>query len=241
MTILTSKRDFLHYKCDILIIVKKYTSLLLSVFNFGSDIGVSLIILFIFSKAFDFEITNNLVLLSIAFNLLPDVDMLVEIPLVLFDKIKPNRIHQVFTHRPLIYVPIFMVLFYNDPIIGLLFFTNITLHFLHDSFGTGWGVMWLWPFNNKYYKFFSNSNGVISPKIVQVWTKNARNKIMMKYGDNDWIENLYINSWMLKNFKIKKNGPNKAWLITYYKKLRFFFLAEIILSFVGAFILIRTL
>jgi membrane-bound metal-dependent hydrolase YbcI (DUF457 family) len=43
-----------------------------------------------------------------------------------------------------------------SPFWGCVFSLAITLHFLRDSLGTGWGVKLLWPLSNKNYKFLQN-------------------------------------------------------------------------------------
>jgi hypothetical protein len=124
---------------------KAYIANLLAVFNFGSDIGIAIITVSLFSRFFSFELSPVLVALSIAFSLLPDIDMFVELPLRILKKIRPEQVHQVYTHFPLMYLPLGVIILFISLPIGLLFFVNITLHFLHDSFGTSWGIAWLYP------------------------------------------------------------------------------------------------
>lgn len=55
-------------------------------------------------------------------------------------------------HYPLFFVPLFTAAgLLIDPWLGLIFFLGSSIHFIHDSFGAGWGVKWLYPFSPKEY------------------------------------------------------------------------------------------
>lgn len=215
--------------------MKSYIAYLFEVFNFGTDVSFGIFSVSILASLFDVKLTPGIIILSMFFVLLPDIDVFVEYPLRMLGKAQAYSYHQVYTHFPLLYVPPALVLMFFDPFLGVLLLVNITLHLLHDSIGTGWGIAWLWPFNKNYYKFFSGKDGSFSTNVVQVWNPPERSRIWSTYGDRYWVENLYINSWRLSHFKHKQGvGPNLDWLRNNYRKLRWFFLGEILITSLGA-------
>ena len=115
-----------------------------------ADIGIGIFSAIIASKFFQVKITLLVVLIGIAFALLPDMDFLVE---WIKRKKMPGKFsheHRNLFHFPLLYVPVgLFVTFWFGWIYLFLFVFNSLLHFLHDSFGIGWGIKWLYPFSEK--------------------------------------------------------------------------------------------
>lgn len=198
---------------------------------------MGIVILVILSKLFSVQILPIHIVSAITFVLLPDLDMLFEAVGIILKKVKFGDIHRTYTHFPLLYLPAIVVTFILNPFTGVLFFLCIIWHFLHDSFGTAWGVQWLWPVNNTYYKFFSDEKGVISGNFVQKWTPEQNYIVAKTYGDTHWMENIYINSWTLKNIKTTGSGPSMKYLVHAYKKVRWMFYSEIILTLASMVIL----
>jgi hypothetical protein len=212
--------------------MKVFLSYLFSIFNFGSDISAGIIITYLFSYLFGLEFSFGIILFSILCCMLPDIDMLLELPLIILKKIRPNKIHQAYTHFPLLYV-IFIppVYFYGGLEFSLIFVMGILWHFIHDSFGTSWGIAWLYPFKGNYYKFFSDKRGTISSNFIQSWLPNERKNNILRYGDDNWMINLYINSWLKDSYIFSKPLHSKnEWLKKSYSKAKWFFRFEIVLT-----------
>ncbi len=161
------------------------------------DIAVGIFLSIGVSWYFEIKLTVFLILVSILFTLLPDLDFL----WALFRKGKAGarHSHREVAHHPIILIPVgflFLVLF--NKVYALLFFAAIFWHFLNDSIFLGFGVHWLWPFSNKYFSFFGTC-GYQAPgkpklpfKFLYIWTPKEIEEIEEKYGDPDWIKNIYF-------------------------------------------------
>ncbi len=118
-----------------------------------ADIGIGIIFSILITHFFGVEINAFYILGGIIFVLLPDIDILSFVH-PWFKKIFQG--HREWTHHPLKYLPIAVVLlFIAGPVWVLLFFLCIFFHFVHDSLWIGPGVAWLGPFSKKHYKFFN--------------------------------------------------------------------------------------
>ena len=97
-------------------------------------------------------------------------------------------------HYPLAYIMAGTALVFGffGHLWAILFGTISLLHFVHDSFGVGWGVKWLWPFNNKNYKLFNEKDGSPSRRLIVSWTPEELKNIVVEHGDPDWIKNLFL-------------------------------------------------
>ena len=159
------------------------------------DIGLSLIYAVITTKVFNIDLTSTIILLSIAFGLLPDIDMSVEI----FKKGafhgNGDKFHRTITHFPILYLPIIPFIFYRyGNFWGTLFTVNLFSHFIHDVIGTGWGLKLLWPFSKKNFKMFSDPiNGKLSTNFIVSWNPRELKISVERYGDKHWFKNLYLN------------------------------------------------
>ncbi len=110
-----------------------------------ADIGIGIIIAVIAHLIFHVPLTLFLIVTSILCSLLPDIDML-----------KIMGPHRGFTHYPLIYIPIIlMVYFLAGPLWTFVLGLGVLFHLIHDLSWIGSGVTFWWPFSKKRYKFFS--------------------------------------------------------------------------------------
>ena len=158
------------------------------------DIGVGIFLAIIGAKVFHVALTWTLVLWSIGFALLPDIDVFPEL-IVRRGKLGGKEIgwHRELTHFPILYIiPAILVFIFAGPLWGCLFTLGVFLHLLHDSIGMGWGIKWIWPFNKNSYKFFSNKQNGMSQKFLIHWTPEELPNAVREYGDPDWIKHYYF-------------------------------------------------
>lgn len=160
------------------------------------DIGVGILLAIFVSKLFSLPLTASFLIGGIVFSLLVDIDYIFhpgrkETP-------KSFHKHRNLFHFPLLYIPLGMliILFFNLPW-AILFGLCSLAHFLHDSIGIGWGIQWLYPFSKNHYAFFYEyqppyRKEKLPKKIIYVWKHKDIDKIEEKYGDKDWIRDIYL-------------------------------------------------
>ena len=158
------------------------------------DIGVGILLSIAFSKIFGVFLSAKLIAGGIAFSLVPDLDVFVELK-------KRGRVggrvqghHRELTHFPLTYIlAALLIYFYAGGAWACLFFLAALFHFLHDSIGMGWGIKWWWPFSNKSYKLFSEKDGrLFSKNFIVCWEPEELKKVIYRYGDDHWFKNFYM-------------------------------------------------
>lgn len=126
---------------------------------------------------------------------MPDIDFL-----YVFFKQKGNLLHshREILHKPLIFIILGLIILFFNKIIGILFILAIFWHFINDTIGIGWGIQWLWPFSKKFYKlgFINFYRAPRKPrlpfKFLYIWDSEEILEIEEKYGDPDWIKNIYL-------------------------------------------------
>lgn len=162
------------------------------------DIAIGIFLSIGASWFFKIELTTFLVMASIFFVILPDVDFL----WVWFRRGKAalRHSHREIFHHPLVLIPIgFLILLIFNKIYAFLFLIATLWHFLvGDTVFLGFGVHWLWPFSDKYFSLFGMC-GYQTPgkpklpfKFLYVWTPEEIEELEEKYGDPDWIKNIYL-------------------------------------------------
>lgn len=108
------------------------------------DIGVGILLSLYTAHAFGLEPSAPLIFFGIAAALLPDIDAVT----MLWGKWK----HRQLTHYPLFWLPwavaVYLLL---GPAYAFLFFTAVYAHLVHDTFGLGWGISWLWPLTKRRF------------------------------------------------------------------------------------------
>lgn len=134
------------------------------------------------------------VVLGVFFVLLPDIDGIVWLskPSIRKDW---SKIHRTYTGYPLLYIPlIFIIFLLFENAVGFLFLSCILFHHIHDTFFLGWGVMWLWPFSKRKWKFFPDKDGSITKVLIKSWMPNEEEKFREWSGGHDdgWIKRYYL-------------------------------------------------
>jgi len=61
--------------------------------------------------------------------------------------------HRDYLHFPVLFIIFGIILCAGSLFWGLVFIVATVLHFLNDTWGTGDGIMWLWPLSRKKYKW----------------------------------------------------------------------------------------
>lgn len=123
-------------------------------------------------------------------------------------------------HRDGLHYPIVFVLFgvmasYFLPFWGSMFLVAITLHFVNDLYGTGWGIKLLWPLSNRNYKLLGRRANLLKQllqekgiwdglpeaerrlRLMVSWSPQEMPRYIQKYGLDHWIESYYLNlNWI---------------------------------------------
>lgn len=158
------------------------------------------------------------VILGVFFVLLPDVDGLVWLFIPSVRK-KWHEIHRTYTGYPLLYIPLGIIIFVLfGKAIGLLFVFCIVFHHIHDTFFLGWGVMWLWPFSKRKWKFFPDRNGYITSTPIISWLPNEEEKIKQWSGGHDdgWIKKYYMRPNLIAYLEYGAFIASCVYLYSYY-------------------------
>lgn len=188
------------------------------------DISFGILLSIFASQYFGLELTIFLVLLNIAFVLLPDIDFILAV--LYRGKLGTMHSHREIFHHPLILIPLgFIILFIFNKTYALLFLLAISWHFLNDTITLGFGVHWLWPLSNKYFKFFGGwyyrapGKPRLPFKILYIWLPQEIEGLEKNYGDPDWIKNIYLkfHPWAIFEYLIFMFSI--ILLIIYYVKI----------------------
>lgn len=161
------------------------------------DVGVGILISIAGSELFRIPLTASIVLWSVFFALLPDIDVLPDAPVLMKYKTRKGGFvgfhrHSP-THFPIVYILISIFLFLIiGPFWAFLFLSNVLLHLLHDSIGIGWGIEWLWPFKKKAYKFFADKENRLSKNFLIAWEREALKVAVKRYGSPRSILDTYF-------------------------------------------------
>lgn len=156
------------------------------------DILAGILISLGLSFLLEIPLTPTWILLGAFFALLPDADFFIELAQRRTVGGKKLGAHRVLTHIPLLYIfpSAFLYFFFGLPL-AILFTLCILWHFLHDSRGMGYGYRLLYPFSNRFYKFFSDKEGHYRydlDHLVVSWTKEEVEALHEKYGNDHWIQ-----------------------------------------------------
>lgn len=117
--------------------------------------------------------------------------------------------HREGLHYPVLFIIVGSVVTYLYPFWGLLFLTISMLHFINDTYGTGWGIKWLWPLSTRNYKFLNRRVNRLHSKLVGdgdwekldvserrlrwlvSWSKEELPHYISRWGHDDWIDLYY--------------------------------------------------
>ncbi len=157
------------------------------------DIGTGILLSLWVSKFFHIALTSSLIMLGIFFVLAPDFDFLVELFRHGSVGGREIREHRQISHFPLTYIPVIaVILVLRGPLWASFIGLAILAHFAHDSAGIGWGIKWMWPFSNKWYKCFSEKNGDFSPRLLISWSPEELTNVAAAYAHPDWFRFIYL-------------------------------------------------
>lgn len=148
------------------------------------DIGIGILTALGVSHLFDTTATPTLLIFSIACALLPDIDILT-IPLL------GKWHHRTHTHYPILYVFLSLIAFvFLSPIYATIFTICVFAHLVHDTFGIGWGIAWLWPLSPRKFLFFSA--GGWTGKLFASWLPGEEPTFVATHDDPNWVRHYYL-------------------------------------------------
>ncbi len=157
------------------------------------DIAIGILLSIWVNSFFQVNLSMSLIIAGIIFALLPDIDFFIEFTKYGSVGGKVIREHREIMHFPLSYIPsVFLIYILFGSMWAVFFGLAILAHFLHDSVGIGWGIKWLWPFSNRAFKLFSDKRGKLSSHLLVSWDHKELTEVVTKYGDPDWIRNIYL-------------------------------------------------
>lgn len=149
------------------------------------DIGVGILLSLGIAEWFDVPVTPLLVCFGIAAALLPDIDIVT----ALFGQWK----HRTATHFPITYIPLSLgVFFLLGPVYGTLFTLGVYAHLVHDTFGIGWGIAWLWPFSRRKFLLFPEHDRRAALGIVATWTPEQEESLKASDAGSSWVREFYL-------------------------------------------------
>ncbi len=162
------------------------------------DIGLGILAALGIERAFDLPFSWLHMVIGIAFAFILDAD-------ILFDKdvwsdgypsahADSPYDHRELLHKPSIWLLIFCVAVFFIPLEFVLIAGSATfLHFVHDSMGTGFGIMWLWPFSTDNYKFFAAKDDPLTIRsFMTSWSREELPEVIRRHGVKEWIPLLYF-------------------------------------------------
>lgn len=161
------------------------------------DIGAGILISFFIGNLWTVPMTGAWIGAGIFFASLPDADYLIH--LMQGNSSRNAHRHRDLFHYPMLFIPIGVLLLYPFSVAWAVLFGLCALaHFLHDSIGIGWGVQWLWPFRDEHYGFFYHvqppryRKAKLPRKLLYVWEHGKIDEINARYGDEEWVRNIYL-------------------------------------------------
>jgi len=161
------------------------------------DIGIGIIISIFISWRFGIEPSFSFFLLGVSFAMIPDIDFILHLIKTKFKD--TSHEHREILHYPILFfglgLPLLLFIGVQKEIIWL-FVLGVSWHFINDTTTIGYGIQWLWPFSNKYLSMFNFHNTPNKPKLpfrlFNIWSPKEVDDIAKKYGDPDWIKNIYF-------------------------------------------------
>jgi LexA-binding, inner membrane-associated putative hydrolase len=155
------------------------------------DIKLGLAWAFLVALAFDHPLTAAWILWGVVFALLPDIDFWIELARRKTVGGKVLAEHRTLLHNPIPYIPValFVGTFFG-PAWMTLFSLGIVGHFLHDSMGMGWGIRWLWPFSERWFKLFSDREGAVHfdrSHLLVTWSDRELRELVAQQGNDGWL------------------------------------------------------
>ena len=156
------------------------------------DIGVGLLATIFLGHIFAISLNWTLIYLSITFVLLPDIDIVYYSIRKLIGREHVYN-HRALTHYPIIYIPVVALVYYFLGFFySVLFAVSVYFHLIHDSFWLGWGIVWMWPFSTKRFKFFPDEGGKITSRVLMTWNEKDDPEMFTKFHNPHWIKDFYL-------------------------------------------------
>ncbi len=158
------------------------------------DVGLGILSVIFVSLAYGERDMWAFILLPLI--LLPDLDAIPEITKkgkVAASKENPHD-HRELLHKPILWFIATGFFWREFGYYGAIAFTMVAFHFIHDSVFTGWGVPWLWP-SRRRFKFLVDEKNEFSfarKDWLRSWNEDELTTAIVTYGDENWIENLYL-------------------------------------------------
>ena len=155
------------------------------------DIAVAIVVVKLVSFSLHQELSVILLMFAICSSLFPDIDIIS--PATLKYIIKKQVVnHRTFLHYPALYILPSLLLLTISGKLAFIFSICIFLHFVHDTFFLGWGVLWLWPFSSTRFKCFPDRDGKIVNLPLVTWKENEEKEIIKRYHNPDWVQDFYF-------------------------------------------------
>ncbi|MBN1156969.1 metal-dependent hydrolase [Candidatus Woesearchaeota archaeon] len=143
---------------------------------------------------FGLHITAKHYLILVFFSIVPDLDFLLY-RLLPWKKKKygerwfDKEHHKWASHWPLAYLFLFVIYVINRSSIVLMMIIGVYSHFILDSFLSGDGIMWLFPFSRKYLNLISSkTKGFMGME----WVKRYRKTLMFKFDVIAFLVSIFI-------------------------------------------------
>ena len=174
------------------------------------DIGVGILLALGVAEYFGVQASPWFVVLGIAVTLLPDIDI-ITLPLL------GKWYHRTHTHFPIVWMPICALAFVAfDPMYAILLTLGIYAHLVHDTFGIGWGIAWLWPFSHRKYLLFPERGRQLPFNIVASWTPEEEAEFREAPRNAKWLELYYFRPNIVAYIEYGVLLAALAVLVTYY-------------------------
>jgi len=151
------------------------------------DIALGLVAASAYAFLSGLGLTPQLLMLGVAFALLPDADFLISAARKR-SFLKVDHTHRDLLHYPLPYLLVGgLITQALAPALVPLFLILSIAHFVHDSVGIGWGIPWLFPLVQGHLKLFSDREGGFSWTDAVFWKPEERARLVARHHDPDWI------------------------------------------------------
>jgi hypothetical protein len=148
------------------------------------DIGVGIFLSLGVAEYFGVEATPLLIAFGVICALLPDIDV-ITMPF-------GTWYHRTLTHYPVAYLPLAVLAYvFLDPLYATIFTFGVYVHLIHDTFGVGWGIAWLWPATSRKFLFFPWKGVPSGGKMLATWMPENEPSLMEKQRDTDWLKNYF--------------------------------------------------
>ncbi|CAN5751626.1 hypothetical protein BH11PAT2_BH11PAT2_01710 [soil metagenome] len=149
------------------------------------DIGIGIVLSLGVAEIFHVPASALFILFGIGSALLPDIDIVT----MLFGSWK----HRTHTHYPIVYIPLAVLVFiFLGPAYGVLFMLGVYAHLIHDTFGIGWGIAWLWPFSQRKFLLFPDGARRKTLGTVASWLPEEEPSLKATGSNSNWVRDFYF-------------------------------------------------